>query len=70
MLAGDANSLNLSFSNEVEEAYRTFLQAVYTSIRGNYDSARFEEKCRDILGVEAYLLFTFPKLANSAAKSF
>jgi histone deacetylase complex regulatory component SIN3 len=58
-----------AFNESVLSEYRNFLKTVCMTIKGTYDNARFEERCRYILGKDAYFLFTFDKLLSSTAKS-
>jgi paired amphipathic helix protein Sin3a len=57
------------FDNRVESEYLLFLKTVCQALRGLVDSSKFEEKCRNILGNDSYVFFTFDKLVNFAAKS-
>ena len=51
-----------------EEAYQHFLTAVYGILDGQLDASRFESECADLMGTSAFTLYTFDKLAQSAAK--
>ena len=57
------------FSNEVETEYLGFLKTVCMVLKSTYDNTKFEDKCRSLLGNEAYVLFTFDKLVNYSVKS-
>lgn len=57
------------FEEPVECEYLGFLKVVCMLLRNTYDSNKFEDKCRLLLGSDSYVFFTFDKLVNSAAKS-
>ena len=57
------------FEEAVEGEYLGFLKVVCMLLRNTYDAARFEDKCRSLLGNDSYVFFTFDKLVNSAAKA-
>mmetsp|Transcript_21095 Transcript_21095/g.20932 ORF Transcript_21095/g.20932 Transcript_21095/m.20932 type:complete len:243 (+) Transcript_21095:217-945(+) len=60
---------NYSFSEQVESEYLGFLKVVCLVLKNTYDNSKFEEKCRSLLGNDAYILFTFDKLASYTAKA-
>ena len=57
------------FEESVEIEYLGFLKVVCMLIRSTYDTNRFEDKCRTLLGNDSYVFFTFDKLVNYAAKA-
>lgn len=58
------------FGEKVEIEYLSFLKYVCMVLKGTYENSKFEDKCRSILGPDAYMLYTFDKLVNYAAKAF
>jgi len=58
-----------SSSQPAEIAYRNFLTAVYGVLDGALDSSRFESECGDLMGSNAYQLYTIDKIASATAKS-
>jgi paired amphipathic helix protein Sin3a len=59
-----AVALRLKIQNEidVEEYYPAFLDMVKSLLDGNMDSNLFEDTCREMFGVHAYISFTMDKL--------
>ncbi|CAG9334351.1 unnamed protein product [Blepharisma stoltei] len=57
------------FSDEAQVEYLGFLKSVSLILKNTYDNAKFEDKCRILLGNDAYVLFTFDKLAIYTAKA-
>lgn len=57
------------FEENVESEYLGFLKVVCMLLRNTYDANKFEDKCRNLLGNNSYVFFTFDKLVNYAAKS-
>lgn len=57
------------FSDQVEIEYLGFLKFVCLVLKNTYDSTKFEDKCRTLLGNDAYVLFTFDKLTTYTAKA-
>jgi histone deacetylase complex regulatory component SIN3 len=61
---------NYDFGEKVEIEYLSFLKYVCMVLKGTYENSKFEDKCRSILGPDAYMLYTFDKLVNYASKAF
>jgi len=57
------------FTDQAQVEYLGFLKSVCLVLKNTYDSAKFEDKCRMLLGNDAYVLFTFDKLAVYTAKA-
>lgn len=57
------------YSDKVESEYKNFLRTVCTVLRGTCDSVRYEERCRQILAQDSYILFSFDKLLANTIKS-
>ena len=57
------------YSDKVEAEYKNFLRTVCTVLRGTCDSAKYEDKCRQILARDSYVLFTFDKLLGNTIRS-
>lgn len=60
---------NYQFSDYVESEYLGFLKVVCLVLKNTYDNSKFEDKCRSLLGNDAYVLFTLDKLANYTSKA-
>ena len=58
-----------AFSEQTEAEYLSFLKLVCSVLKNTCDSAKFEEKCRNLLKNDAYIYFTFDKLVAGAAKA-
>ncbi|XP_062511637.1 paired amphipathic helix protein Sin3a-like isoform X2 [Corticium candelabrum] len=65
-----AVALRLKVLNEidVEEYYPTFLDMVKSLLDGNLDSNLFEDTCREMFGVHAYISFTMDKLIQGIVR--
>ena len=57
------------YSEKVETEYKNFLRTVCMVLRGACDTAKYEDRCRQILSNDSYVLFTFDKLLNNTVKS-
>lgn len=57
------------FNVNVESEYLGFLKVVCGILRNTCDTGKFEDKCRNLLGSDSYVFFTFDKLVNYAAKA-
>lgn len=57
------------YSEKVEAEYKNFLRTVCTVLRGTCDPAKYEDRCRQILARDSYVLFTFDKLLANTIKS-
>mmetsp|Transcript_7761 Transcript_7761/g.14774 ORF Transcript_7761/g.14774 Transcript_7761/m.14774 type:complete len:1058 (+) Transcript_7761:4810-7983(+) len=57
------------FSEAVEDQYINFISVAGKVLKGTYDSSKYEDACRTLLGADAYMLFTFDKLITSATKA-
>jgi len=50
----------------ISERYeQIYLKGLYSLLRNNIDTTKYEDFCRQILGTQAYLLFSIDKLINS-----
>lgn len=58
-----------TYSDKVEAEYKNFLRTVCTVLRGTCDTAKYEDRCRQILARDSYVLFTFDKLLANTIKS-
>ena len=57
------------FSQEAQRNYMVFLKATYGVLKSPTEMSTFEDKCRELLENEAYLLFTFDKLVSNCVRS-
>ncbi|KAK7386922.1 hypothetical protein VNO78_27297 [Psophocarpus tetragonolobus] len=50
------------------DQYGRFMNALYNLLDGSFDSAKFEDDCRAIIGTQSYVLFTLDKLIYKLVK--
>lgn len=53
---------------QVDEYYPTFLNMAKNFMEGNIDSSSYEDTCREMFGVHAYLTFTMDRLVQNIAR--
>ncbi|XP_046857434.1 paired amphipathic helix protein Sin3b-like isoform X2 [Xenia sp. Carnegie-2017] len=53
---------------DVEEYYPVFLDMVRNLLDGNMESSSFEDTCREMFGVHAYIVFTIDKLVTNIVR--
>ncbi|EDO41458.1 predicted protein, partial [Nematostella vectensis] len=65
-----AIALRLKAPSEIdlEEYYPAFLDMVRNLLDGNMDSTNFEDTCREMFGVHAYIAFTMDKLVQNIVR--
>jgi histone deacetylase complex regulatory component SIN3 len=60
---------NYEFSQNTEDNYQGFLRILCLLLKNGIEPAKFEDKCRALIGNDSYVFFTFDKLINYAAKA-
>ena len=50
------------------EMYQRFLAALSEFLCGAWDSTKYEDECRQLMGTGSYLLFTLDRVINHAVK--
>lgn len=65
-----AIALRLKAPSEIdlEEYYPAFLDMIRNLLDGNMDSTNFEDTCREMFGVHAYIAFTMDKLVQNIVR--
>lgn len=53
---------------QVEDLYPTFLNMAKNFMEGNIDSNTFEDTCREMFGVRAYIVFTIDRLIQNTVR--
>lgn len=51
-----------------EARVETALKSVFFPLAGNMDSTNFEDTCREMFGVHAYIAFTMDKLVQNIVR--
>ena len=63
-----ASSSFLIADIQVEDYYPTFLSMAKNYMEGNIDGATYEDTCREMFGVHAYLAFTLDRLVQNIVR--
>jgi paired amphipathic helix protein Sin3a len=53
---------------QVDEYYATFLNMAKNLMEGNIDSTTYEDTCREMFGVHAYVVFTIDRLVQNTVR--
>ena len=53
---------------QVEQYYPTFLNMAKALMEGNIDCSSFEDTCREMFGVHAYVVFTVDRLVQNIVR--
>eukprot|EP01091_Cochliopodium_minus_P011255 TRINITY_DN3141_c0_g1_i1.p1 TRINITY_DN3141_c0_g1~~TRINITY_DN3141_c0_g1_i1.p1 ORF type:complete len:1500 (-),score=471.01 TRINITY_DN3141_c0_g1_i1:9-4409(-) len=54
--------------NQTGKNYEELISLIKELLSGNIDSTKFEEDCRELLGINCYVLFTIDRLVNQLCK--
>ena len=67
-LSVDDILLSTTAEIQVEEYYPTFLNMAKNYMEGNIDGSTYEDTCREMFGVHAYLVFTLDRLVQNIVR--